>query len=413
MKVLVLHASALHLGYVGCYGNEWVDTPALDRLAAEGIVFDQHHADCPAARTAWTGRYRFPHPDGPAPDAAAALPALLAMNEVPFTLVRPPDTVGEDETALEQTLGAALDAIEYRADSPRWLVWVDLPPLLPPWTAPQDLLDRYLSEGEVDETGDEDDAEDEDEAETDDAPEEEQEPLTPWLDPPAGPIDVDDLFQLDRLQSSYAAAVAFLDDALGRLLDELREGRLLDEMTVIVTGDRGLALGEHGHVGDWRPWPHDELIHLPLIVRLPGAEEAGRRVFALTQPVDLLPTLLDLIGLAAPPDLHGHTLLPLARGQAEKVREYACVGVEGSGAMAWALRTPEWGLVLPLRVPEGDPPRGPQLYVKPDDRWEVNDVVQHRLELAESLEKVLRGFVEATRRPGPLEIPPLAEPVQG
>ena len=55
MKVLALTASGLHLGYVGCYGSDWVTTPTLDRLAAEGIVFDQHYADCPepaAARPA-------------------------------------------------------------------------------------------------------------------------------------------------------------------------------------------------------------------------------------------------------------------------------------------------------------------------------------------------------------------------
>src|SRR5208282_2608836 len=66
MKVLVVVASGLHLGYLGCYGNLWIETPCLDRLAAEGIVFDQHYADCPASnfRTSWTGRYCFPGLDG-------------------------------------------------------------------------------------------------------------------------------------------------------------------------------------------------------------------------------------------------------------------------------------------------------------------------------------------------------------
>src|SRR5260370_1450940 len=47
MKFLAIVASGLPLGYVGCYGNEWIATPTLDRLAAEGIVFDQHFADHP------------------------------------------------------------------------------------------------------------------------------------------------------------------------------------------------------------------------------------------------------------------------------------------------------------------------------------------------------------------------------
>src|SRR5262245_40017952 len=64
MKVVVVILRGLHLGYIGCYGNAWIDTPALDQLAADGVVFDQHFADCPepaAARRAWrTGRYHLP-----------------------------------------------------------------------------------------------------------------------------------------------------------------------------------------------------------------------------------------------------------------------------------------------------------------------------------------------------------------
>jgi hypothetical protein len=58
-----------------------------------------------------------------------------------------------------------------------------------------------------------------------------------------------------------------------------------------------------------------------------------------------------------------------------------------------------------VRPAPGDPPRPAQLYVKPDDRWEVNNVLQHHLELSEHLEQTLRGFVEATTRPGPLQLP--------
>src|SRR5438128_6733939 len=94
MNILVLHINGLHLGYLGCYGNEWVQTPNLDRLAAEGIVFDQHYADQPdaaGALHAWqTGYYRLPSlkpeeewPTEPAPN----LFALLAEHGVATCLV--------------------------------------------------------------------------------------------------------------------------------------------------------------------------------------------------------------------------------------------------------------------------------------------------------------------------------------
>jgi hypothetical protein len=91
------------------------------------------------------------------------------------------------------------------------------------------------------------------------------------------------------------------------------------------------------------------------------------------------------------------------------VRTYACSGLRAGEAVEWALRTPEWAFLLPVRPAPEDPPRLPQLYVKPDDRWEVNNVLQHHLELGEHLEEVLQGFVEASRRPGPLELPLLRD----
>jgi arylsulfatase A-like enzyme len=255
------------------------------------------------------------------------------------------------------------------------------------------LLERYFPD------------EPEESPEDEDGPEE---PLTPLPEPATGLIDPDDFAFLERLQTTYAAAMTHLDHWLGVLVEELERAALLEELLIVVASDRGLALGEHGLNGDGRPWLHDELIHLPLIVRLPGAAEAGRRVAALTQPVDLAPTLLEWFGLPVPP-VHGHSLLPLVRGDAEQVRPYACAALALGEAEEWALRAPAWALVLPVRVPPAEAARPPQLYVKPDDRWEVNNVIQHHLELAEGLERTLRGFAEAVCRDGPL--PPLPEGV--
>src|SRR5690348_5615076 len=67
MKALVLTLRGCHLGYLGCYGNGWIATPNVDRLAAQGVVFDQHLADVPdpvIARRTWRdGRHHFPIPD--------------------------------------------------------------------------------------------------------------------------------------------------------------------------------------------------------------------------------------------------------------------------------------------------------------------------------------------------------------
>jgi arylsulfatase A-like enzyme len=394
MKALVVVVRGLHLGYVGCYGNEWIETPALDHLAAEGIVFDHHFADRPdaaGAAHAWrSGRYDFPSPTAQAliPEDGADLLSLLQQAGIATTLMRvgsPPEGTLEDVLHTLQRLPSAGSA----------LLWLDLATLLPPWNAPQSFRNRHFGEAE--------DGADEGEAEA-----EEETELVPLTAPLAVTLEPCDETTFLRLQLSYAGIVTHFDALLGRLLDNLSRRKQLNGLLLVVTADHGLPLGEHGVVGGQRPWLHDELIHIPLMIRLPGAAEAGRRVAALTQPVDLMPTLLDAFGLPLPP-AHGHSLLPLLRGEAREVRSYAAAGLQVGEAVEWALRTPEWSFLLPVRPALGDRPRAPELYVKPEDRWEVNNVVQHHLDLAEHLEQTLRGFVEATRRPGPFQPPPLPD----
>jgi arylsulfatase A-like enzyme len=415
MKVVVVNARGLHLGYVSACGNEWIATPTLDRLAAEGVVFDNHIADQPdaaGARRAWrSGRYDFPHPVGnatvgePSPDLihllkdAGVVTSLIldAGRESPANLADGWDVVMEAEgdeeaSALEYALEGAGQALESLAETDHWLLWLELAPLLPPWETPDEFLERYLVEY-VEEDEEEEEAEVEAEA------------LEPLLDPATGPIDPRDDLTFIRLQRSYAAAVSYFDATLDLLWKELQERGLLDDVLLIVTTDHGLPLGEHGVVGLCRPLLHDELTHLPLLIRLPKAEQAGQRVLALTQPVDLMPTLLTAFGLPPAP-VHGHDLLPLARGTVARVRDYACSGFRVGEPIGWALRTPAWAFLLPLSEEAGGAAR---LYVKPEDRWELNDVVQHHPALAEHLEAVLRGFVEATRRAGPLQPPELRD----
>lgn len=421
MKALILILRGLHAGYVGCYGNEWLATPCLDRLAAEGVVFDQHSADVPdaaGARRSWrSGCHQFPLPDGKHEPPTHDLLALLRQQGVTTSLVLDGSrstpagfadgwdhvhvTADDAEgTPLERTLEAAVDAIEKLEKHERWLVWVELATLLPPWDLPDTFRFKYFQE---DLAGD-----DEDEEVEDDEDEEQEEPgelLQPLVDPEPGPLaEPADETGL-RLQHTYAGAVAYVDAGLELLIEELRRRGLLDQMLVAATSDHGLPLGEHGIFGMQHPWLHDELVHVPLLVRLPGAARASLRVTALTQAIDLLPTLLDAFGLAAP-TVDGRSLLPLIRGETVQVRASACSGLRVGDGLEWAIRTPEWAYLLPVNVATGDAPRGPQLYVKPDDRWEVNDLRQQNLEHADELERILRETVNPAKPKAALEETP-------
>jgi arylsulfatase A-like enzyme len=458
MKAIVFALRGCPAGWLGAYGNDWVGTPNLDRLAAEGVTFDRHISDCPeptAARAAWVGRPNpptpfpkreegereppfFPPPLGEGPGVETSLLTVLVRANHPDT--DGPDWFyagwdevfdarpqADDPSPLDELLSALPALLDRLAEVPRFLLWVETDRLVPPWDVPQEVFEAYLLDedeeppspgGEEDEEEDATDAEvgdagepDEDGTEVDEAEEGQEEvapgsalrapraalpeePVTPWADPPTGPFDRADLDAWDWLHRSFAAVVTTLDAELGRLFDDLRARGLDQSATWVVTSDYGHPLGEHGQIGLHRPWLHEELVHLPLVVRLPGAEQAGRRVYAFTQPPDLVPTLLALFALTPPAALPGFNLLPLARGEVDRVREFACTALELGDAAEISIRTDDWALLVPTRLPEGDPPREPQLYQKPDDRWEVNDLRTRNLERADELDAKLREEIQ-------------------
>lgn len=491
MNVICIACNGLHLGYLGTYGNPWIETPNLDRLAAEGVVFDHHFPEnlttLPTRRSWWTGRYGFADADKgwtPLESDEAILPDLVwdkgvrtaLISDVPYLresgngygrgfddviwvrgagydpwipegdprlrgrkvrlkdepgLRLPPDddpdrelwekrwtqvlrnrmVLDLDQTpenapvarAVHEAIGW-LDKHASGAGPSPFLLWLDLFSPHGPWLLPEADRDRYATLGpdefEADEEGDlTESLEGEDDALRD---------VAALIDVPASAIgDVIDEEELIRLRRTYAGAVTFLDRWLGELFEHLKRlGRDKDTL-VIFTADQGEPLGEHGYVRRFRPWLFEELIHTPLIVRLPNAEYGGTRRQALVQTVDLLPTILSALNVGGPPveGLHGHNLLPLIRAEATKVRDYACLGMD---VEEFAIRTHQWHLVVPIEADPDDPPRGPELYRKPEDRWDQNDVIETNTEVAEHLELTLRRFVDALRRDASLEeLPPI------
>lgn len=116
----------------------------------------------------------------------------------------------------------------------------------------------------------------------------------------------------------YDAGIYADDATLGALLDDLAARGLLERTLVIVTADHGESFGEGGRWGH-QATPDEEVLRVPLVMRLPGALPAGAQVTAPVSVVDLLPTVLDLLpeGLVAPiAGLDGRSLLPLLEDSA-------------------------------------------------------------------------------------------------
>ena len=268
----------------------------------------------------------------------------------------------------------AIRAIEADGDC----VWIEGPSLVPPWDLDADVLGSYF---------DEDD---------------EEERLTPWPDPPMACATLDD-GEIVTLQNTYAAVVTFFDAQLGRVLEHVKSRT---DVLICATARAGLPLGEHGMIGSPRPWLHAELVHVPMVMRLPNGAATGLRVNALTQPLDLTATLLEAGGFPVPP-MHGRSLWPLLRSEAPAVRPYAVSSLAVDGWESWLLRSPGWAFHLPTKCPEDVEPAKPKLYVKPDDRWEVNDFWQQQVDRADEFERALREFIATLAQPGEPRYPPI------
>ncbi len=128
-------------------------------------------------------------------------------------------------------------------------------------------------------------------------------------------LEGDDLvrWKYQRYIKDYLRCIASVDDNVGRVLNYLDEQGLADNTIVIYSSDQGFYLGEHG-LYDKR-WMYRESFGMPLVMRWPGQIAPGTRVDALTQNIDFAPTFLDAAGVAAPEDMQGESLMPLARGE--------------------------------------------------------------------------------------------------
>ena len=117
-----------------------------------------------------------------------------------------------------------------------------------------------------------------------------------------------------RLEALYDGEVTYHDVHFAAMIEGLRSRGLLDDTLVIVTADHGEEFFDHGSVGHGHNL-HQELLHVPLLMRMPGLAPAGGRVTDDVGLIDVLPTAMDALGLAVPEDLQGRSLVPLLEGR--------------------------------------------------------------------------------------------------
>lgn len=112
-----------------------------------------------------------------------------------------------------------------------------------------------------------------------------------------------------HLGKCYLGTMTMADRWLGKFLRSLKDNGLYDDTLIILTTDHGHMLGEHGFTGKNFMHAYNELAHIPLMIRMPGGEKANTRVSALTQNIDLMPTVLRHHGCPIPDKVKGRDLL--------------------------------------------------------------------------------------------------------
>ncbi|MGB0684674.1 MAG: sulfatase [Planctomycetota bacterium] len=116
--------------------------------------------------------------------------------------------------------------------------------------------------------------------------------------------------EMEVLKALYEAEIRYTDDQIARLWEQLEAWGIADAVIIAVTSDHGDEFLEHGDRGHHHTL-YEEVIHVPLVLRAPGIAPAGVRVGGTVSNIDLAPTLLDLAGLEPWPNRSGSSLAPL------------------------------------------------------------------------------------------------------
>jgi len=390
MNVIVIMLDSLRQDHLGCYGNPWIETPNIDRLAQESVIFENAYPEglptIPVRTALFTGQYTLPYrpwqpmvkedlavaeildehghisalitdtyhlfkPDmnfhrgfhvfrwirGQEADAYRSAPHGKNLDDyikpamkgtrvermLEQYLKNTSQREGEEDYFAAQVMRESMEWLEGNHGHEKFFLWVDSFDPHEPWDPPPPFDTRYTD------------------------PNYEGPKL---IHPKYGPVDWMTEEELEYVRGLYAGEVSFVDKWVGKLLDKIGELGLYDNSLIVLLADHGHPHGDHGTIMKSAQNLYGELLRIPLLIRHPEKLYAGRRVDALVQTHDILPTILDLLGLEDETiAMHGKSVWPLVTGEREKLRDYAIVGYHQSEHRC--LRDKEWSYI---HRPEGE-----------------------------------------------------------
>jgi arylsulfatase A-like enzyme/Tfp pilus assembly protein PilF len=288
--IVLISIESLRADHLPAYGYRQVKTPAIDQLAADGIVFEHAYSHIPqtlpAHATLMTGT--LPFENGVRDDVGFAIP--------------------EKERLLAEILrdrgyetGAVVSNVALRKDTGIGQGFAFFNDDLPPEDADTEWRAIRRDSADAERVAEQ------------------------WLGRNNTPrrflfVHLDARRDPDAAAkfaqySPYDAEIAHADESVGRLLKYLKAHQLYDRTTIILVSDHGAGLGDHGEQAHGL-FVYEEAVRVPLIIKQAAGEGAGRRVGDVVQHIDLMPTILDFAKAPVPGNLKGRSLKPLLDGTA-------------------------------------------------------------------------------------------------
>ncbi len=203
--------------------------------------------------------------------------------------------------------------------------------------------------------------------------------------------------ELNQLMSLYGAVIRFVDAWVGYFLDEVKRLGMYENTMIVVMTDHGEPFGDHGIVRKVRPWGYEELARTFLMIRDPSASGVDR-VDSYTQQTDITATILDWLGIEKPAHMTSESLMPLIRGEQEKIRDEAvCCHYNES----ISIRHDEWSyhwFIENSRARVSDRSAivkdGPELYNLREDPREQNNLAAQEPDRVAEMDRRMHDFTQ-------------------
>ena len=367
--IIIISIDTLRADHLPAYGYGKLKTPAIDELAANGVVFERAYSHAPQTLPAHTALLagRLPFETGVRDDEGGRvrpgerlLPQLLRERGYSTAAVVSASLLRK-ETGINQGFDFFDDEMPLNPEEPAAVAGHR------DGSESEKIAEHWLDSTGTSRTF-----------------------LWLHLNEPHAPYAPPDRFSQ---YAPYDGEIAYADEIVGRLIHYLKTHQLYDRSTIVLLSDHGEGLGDHGEQ-EHGLFLYDEAIHVPLIIKQESNVGAGRRVTDLVQHVDMVPTILDLVKAPVPDALRGRSLKPLLEGTGRLRERPIYSEALYAHRFAWSgLTSVTYGHYQYINAPREE------LYDLTRDRRERENLAGRNVETKQAAE-ALETFGSAATEPG-------------